>query len=181
MFIQKKFKDNKLFSCRIICSGRDASTGMHKNYTKTWRVPSYLTTKKEVEFELKKIEVEFEKEVDELSNGIIKTEDHTMFKDLALEWLNGILARNSQSYTYYTRAKGDLEVIIPFFEKFQIKQMSALEIQRFYDYLGKRTYTKEIVTTKNTLKKYIDILFETSGTMLDIDRLIDTCVYRGKQ
>lgn len=43
---ERKDKKGNLISYRLICSGKDMYSGKHKNYTKTWKIPTTLTGKK---------------------------------------------------------------------------------------------------------------------------------------
>lgn len=151
---ERKNKNGELISYRLICSGKDTYSGKHKNYTKTIKVQPNLS-KKETEHFLKKAQYEFEEEVEKLSKGIRTIENKIMFEDFANQWLDNILIRNPDSYTYYKGAKQHLSVIIPFFKDYQLKNIGPNLIQNFYDSLSANTYEKQIVIVKKSIKELI--------------------------
>ena len=106
-------KENKdingnLISYRLICSGRDAYSGKHKNYTKTWKIPIGITSKKEITHALNKAKYKFEEEVERLSCGIQIINENPLFEEFANEWLENILKRKEESYNYYKDSKEHL-------------------------------------------------------------------------
>ena len=122
MYSKEKFdKNGNLISYRLICSGKDPLTGEHVNYTKTWKIPTGLTGKKEIKFQLDKEKIKFEEECKRKSLGLQAIENNLLFENFANEWLERILIRNEESYSYYIRAKENLKTIIPFFKKIQLK------------------------------------------------------------
>lgn len=148
-------KNNQIISYRLICSGSDPLTGNHRNYTKTWKVPNGLSIK-EIKRELQQVELEFEKEVERLSNGIQVKENKIMFENFANEWLEEIIKYNPNSYSFYNRAKQNLKVIIPYFKNYLLTNISPILVQNFYNYLCTRTYTKQIATVKKSILDIID-------------------------
>ena len=156
MYIKpRKNKHNELISYRLICSGKDPYSGLHKNYTKTWKVPPNLT-KKELDHALKKVMFDFETEVEKLSSGQIVIEHDIMFVDFANQWLNNILNRNAESFTYYNTSKRHLQVILPYFQKYKLKNIGPDLIQNFYDYLSASTYEKNIVIVNKSINEFIN-------------------------
>lgn len=156
MFKQERYnKENQLISYRLICSGKDPNNGKHKNYTKTWKIPKYLNGKKEIEKELKKVEIAFEEEVEKISQGIHVVEQNIMFSDFAQEYLDGILLKNPQAYTYYHRVKQNLLIINPYFSKYSLKNITPKVVQDFFTYLANRTKTTEKVTVKSSFNELL--------------------------
>ncbi len=148
---ERKNKNGEIISYRLFYSGVDPKNNRPKVYTKTWKIPTKLTTKKEIQHELLKVQVEFEKESESISNGTKAEDNNIMFVDYANEWLNNILVRNPESYTYYIRAKENLKIINPYFSKYLLKNISPTLTQSFYDYLCNRTYKKQIVVVKKSI------------------------------
>ena len=148
-------KNGEIVSYRFFYSGKDPLTGKPKQYTKTWKIPKGLSHK-EVELERKKAELEFIKESEKKSIGIYVQENNITFEDFAAQWLNRILTRNEESYAYYVRAKSSIELINQHFGNCLLKQINPNMIQRFYDFLCERTYTKEIITVKKSLFDIIE-------------------------
>ncbi len=153
-------KENKdingnLISYRLICSGRDAYSGKHKNYTKTWKIPIGMISKKEISHALNKAKYEFEEEVEKLSNGIHIVDENPLFEEFANEWLENILRRKEESFNYYKDSKQHLKVIIPFFKNDRLKNIGPNKIQKFYDFLSGSTYEKQVVVVKKSIKELI--------------------------
>ena len=153
---ERKDKKGNLISYRLICSGKDMYSGKHKNYTKTWKIPTTLTGKKDIERALNKVKVEFQEEVERLSLGIQTQDKKVMFSDFANEWLENILKRNPDAYTYYKSSKQYLKIIIPYFAKYLINNIGPDLIQKFNDELASKTYKKQIVIVKNSINELIE-------------------------
>ena len=153
---QRKDKNGNLISYRLICSGKDTYSGKHKNYSRTFKITPDLTTKKEIDHALHKAMFDFEEEVARLSAGVRTIENKILFEDFAEQWLNNILVRSPNSYSYYNDAKNHLKVIIPFFKGYQLKNIGPNLVQDFYDSLSAKTYDKQIVIVKKSIKELID-------------------------
>ena len=147
-------KLGELISYRFYYSEKDIYTGKVKQYTKTWKVPNGLTNK-EIEFERKKVEFEFYKECEKKSLGTNIQDNNITFGEFSKQWLERILKRNEDSYSYYVQAENSLKVINQYFGNYLLKQISPLMIQKFYDYLCDRTYIKETVTVKKSIEELI--------------------------
>ncbi len=157
MFKQERYnKENQLISYRLICSGKDPNNGKHKNYTKTWKIPKYLNGKKEIEKELKKVEIAFEEEVEKISQGIRAIEQNKMFKDYAESFLQEKIDQKPDSYTYHKRIKDNLDIIIPYFEKFSIKNISPSIIQNFYNYISSRQKESQVIKVKQSINELLE-------------------------
>lgn len=152
---ERKDKNGNLISYRLICSGKDAYSGKHKNYTKTFKIDKNLTSKKEISHALDKAKYEFEEEVRKMSCGIHVVDENPLFEDYADEWLENILNRKQDSYNYYKDSKQHLKVIIPFFKNDRLKNIGPNKIQKFYDYLSGSTYDKQVVKVKQSIKELI--------------------------
>lgn len=143
-------KNGEVVSYRFFYSGKDPLTGKPKQYTKTWKVPKSLSHR-EIELERKKAELEFIRESEKKSIGIYVKENNITFAEFAEQWLNRILTRNEESYAYYVRAEQSIKLINEHFGQCLLKQINPNMVQKFYDYLCERTYTREIVTVKKSL------------------------------
>ena len=148
-------KGGEVVSYRFYYSGKDPMTGKPKQYTMTWKVPRGMTNK-EIELARKKAEIEFIKESEKKSNGTFVQESNITFEEFSTQWLNSILIRNEESYSYHVKAKGVLKILNEHFGRYQLKQINPSMVQRFYDFLCERTYTKEIVTVKSSIYELIE-------------------------
>ena len=151
---ENKDKYGNIISYRFHCSGKEPNTGKQKLYTNTWKVP-YGLSKKDIKHELIKAQLEFEKKVEKISLGLQVEENYIMFKDFAEQWLNEIMIRNDESYNYYVRSLDNLKVIIPFFEKYLLRNISPNLVQEFINHLCTRTYTKQIVKVKKSINELL--------------------------
>lgn len=147
-------KNGVIVSYRFFYNGKDSYTGKPKQYTKTWKVPKNLSNK-EIELERKKVELEFIKESEKKSLGTYIQESNITFGEFSKEWLERILKRNEESYSYYVQAENSLKIINQHFGHYQLKQISPAMIQKFYDYLCDRTYIKETITVKKSIEELI--------------------------
>lgn len=147
-------KKGEIISYRFYFSGKDPMTGKHKNYTKTWKVPKGLT-QKEIELERKKAEIEFINESEKKSNGVFVSENNIRFDEFAEQWLEEIKLREG-SYGSYASAKNHLGIILEWFGQYQLKNISPVLIQKFYNYLCTRTYSKTCVFVKKSIKELFD-------------------------
>lgn len=144
-------KNGEIISYRFHYSGKDPITGKHKQYTMTWKVPKGLS-QKEIELERKKVDIEFIKESEKKSNGVFVAESNITFGEFARQWLEEIRLREN-SYGSYTSAKNHLGIITEWFGNCPLKQISPMMIQKFYNYLCTRTYKRDIVIVKQSVKE----------------------------
>lgn len=151
---EKRNKYGELVSYRFYYNGKDPVTGKLKQYTKTWKVPRGLTGK-EIERERKKAELEFIKESEKKSEGSFIQESDMTFAEFAKQWQERILKRNEESYAYYAQAEYALKVLNEYFGRYLLRQITPSIVQRFYDYLCERTYTKYVVTVKRPVTDII--------------------------
>ena len=148
-------KNGDIISYRFFYSGKDPLTGQSKQYTQTWKVPKNLPNK-QIELERKKAEIDFIKECEKKSNGTFVQETNITFKEFAQQWLNRILTQNEEAYSYYVRAEYSLQTINEYFGNCLLRQINPSMVQKFYDYLCERTYTKEIVTVKKSILELVE-------------------------
>ena len=149
-------KNGEIISYRFFFSGKDFYTGKPKQYTKTWKIPIGLNNK-EIEFERKKFEYEFYKECEKKSLGTFIQDNNITFEEFSRQWLERILKRNEESFSYYVQAESSLKILNQYFGKYLLKQITPLIIQKFYDYLCDRTYIKETVTVKKSINDLITL------------------------
>ncbi len=148
-------KDKKtIISYRFYYTGKDPYTGQNKQYTMTWKVPKGLTNK-EIELERKKAEIDFIKESEKKSIGTYVQENNITFGEFSKQWLERILKRNGESYSYYVQAENSLKIINQHFGHYLLKQISPIMVQKFFDFLCDRTYTTETITVKKSIEELI--------------------------
>ena len=148
-------KNGEIISYRFFYSGKEPYTGKPKQYTKTWKVPKGLTHK-QVELERRKTEIEFINECEKKSIGTYVQDNNITFGEFSKQWLDRILTRNEDGYSYYARSEYALKIINKHFGNFILKQISPNMVQKFYDYLCERTYIKEVVTVKKSINELIE-------------------------
>lgn len=148
-------KNGDIISYRFFYSGKDPLTGQAKQYTRTWKVPKNLSNK-QVELERKRAEIDFIKECEKKSNGTFVQETNISFQEFAQQWLTRILTQNEEAYSYYVRAEYSLKTINEYFGSCLLRQINPSMVQKFYDYLCERTYTKEIVTVKKSILELVE-------------------------
>ena len=167
-------KNGEIISYRFFFSGKDFYTGKPKQYTKTWKIPIGLNNK-QIEFERKKFEYEFYKECEKKSLGTFIQDNNITFEEFSKQWLERILKRNEESFSYYVQAESSLKILNQYFGKYLLKQITPLIIQKFYDYLCDRTYIKETVTVKKSINDLITLnkLNKTRTAEDDLRRLRD--------
>jgi len=166
-------KDGDIISYRMFYSGVDPMTGKHKLYSNTWKVPKNLS-KKEIEQERKKAELEFVAECEKKSNGIFIQENNITFAEFANQWAERILFRNNDSYSYYVRAMETLKVLNAHFGSCLLKKISPIIVQKFYDWLCERTHTKEVITVKKSINELVEqkeLLKTAVANECGVDRL----------
>ena len=147
-------KNGELISYRFHFSGKDPLTGKFKQYTATWKVPQNLS-KKEIEVERKKFELEFVNECEKKSKGTFVTDENIRFGDFADQWLEEIKNRE-ESYGSYASAKNHLTIIKQCFGNYLLKNISPNVIQNFYNFICSRTYTKTYVFVKKSINELVN-------------------------
>ncbi len=156
----RKNKQGNVISYRFFYSGKDTCTGKNKQFTMTWKVPQGLT-KRELETQKETAYIDFRKECDKKLKGIFIEETNLTFGEYSSQWLERLLKINPDSYSYYAQAKNALKVINPYFGECLLTKITPLMVQRFYDYLCDRTYTKTTVTVKKSIEKNIQDTIES--------------------
>ena len=119
-------KNGEIISYRFFFSGKDFYTGKLKQYTKTWKIPIGLNNK-EIEFERKKFEYEFYKECEKKSLGTFIQDNNITFEEFSKQWLERILKRNEESFSYYI-------LYIPFIGEHLCKQQKKIKILLYRKY-----------------------------------------------
>ena len=148
-------KQGNVRGYKLVFSGKNPLTGKHKNYTKVWNYPQGLTESQK-SHALKKFEYEYGEYVRRVSAGLEVDEDNILFSDFANNWLENILKRNKESYSYYVRAKQNLAVILPFFKDVMLKAISPTMVQKFYDYICSRPLIRQQVVVKKSINALIE-------------------------
>lgn len=141
------------FECH--CSGKDASTRKNKVYVKTFIVPTELTGKKELAEYRLKVQIAFKEEVQALSTGTVEKPQKILFSDFAKQCAEEILVKRSQAYSYYRKFADQVTVINKRLGRFYLHELNQQIIDDFLLFLCTRTYTKETITVKESLKPLI--------------------------
>jgi len=134
------------------CSGKDKITLKNKVYVKTFRVPSELKGVKEIEAFRMKCQTEWKDEVLQISRGLVnKKKQNIKFRDFAREWVENILVRSSDSYSYYTGSLERLKVLEERLSGYYIHEMNQIIIQDFCYWLCSRTFTRKTATVTTSI------------------------------
>ena len=152
---ENKNKDGQVISIRFFCAGKDPLTQKNKTYGKTFKIPKNLT-KKELENEKLKFEVDFRDEVRKKSLGLSQATQNISFIDFSEKWLQSIITRNKKAHCHYQKSKNDLKVIQPYFQKYTLQQINPNIIQDFYDYICDRSRIKEVVRVKKSISQLLE-------------------------
>ncbi len=143
-------------SFELHCSGKDAYTKEYKVYVKRIKVPKELTGKKEIEKFRLQCQVEYKEKVEKLSKGILSYEDKKIsFCDYAEQWVERIMLYNKEAYNHYMHGKRNLTIYREHFGRFTLAEMTLPVIQNFCDWLCTRTYKKETIIVKESLRDVI--------------------------
>ena len=156
MYIEEIFNKNNELSFELRASGKNPYTKQYKVYVTTIKVPSNLTKKKEIEQFKKKCEIEWQQEVDKRSKGIRYIKDEkVIFCDYAEMWVEDIIRHEKDAYNHYIRCKNNLEIFKEKFGLLTLQELTLPVVQEFCDWLCDRTYKKEIITVKKSIKEVI--------------------------
>lgn len=156
MHIREKRNKNNELSIELRASGKNPLTKEYKAYVTTIKVPSNLTKKKEIEQFKKKCEIEWQQEVDKMSKEIRYIHDEkVVFCDYAEMWVEDIIRYKKDVYNHYVRSKNNLEIFKEKFGLLTLQELTLPVVQEFCDWLCDRTYKKEIITVKKSIKEVI--------------------------
>ena len=143
-------------SFELHCSGKDAYTKKYKVFVKRIKVPKELTGKKEIEKFRLQCQVEYKEKVEKLSKGILSFEDKKIsFYDYAEQWVERIKLYNKEAYNHYIHSKYNLKIFKEKFGRFTLAEMTLPIIQNFCDWLCTRTYKKDTIIVKESLRATI--------------------------
>ncbi len=156
MFVKETKNKRGELRFELHCSGKDAYTKKYKVYVKTFIVPKELTGTRAIEKFRIQCQVDFKNEVEKLSKGEISYNDKkTFFYDYAEQWVEKIKIRNKESYNHYMHSKLNLKVFKEHFGRLTLAEMTLPVIQHFCDWLCIRTYKKETIIVKESLRDVI--------------------------
>lgn len=141
------------FECH--CSGKDPDTRKNKVYVRTFTVPNELTGKKELAEYRLKVQIEFKEEVQALSTGAVEKPQKILFSDFAKQCAEEILVKRSQAYSYYRKFADQVAVINKRLGRFYLHELNQQIVDSYLLYLCKRTYQKETITVKESLRPLI--------------------------
>lgn len=166
MHVKEIYNSKNELSLELHCSGKDALTKKFKVYVKRFKVPKELKSKKELEQFRLNCQLEYKKEVELKSKGILYVENvNISFCDYADSWLEKMLIYNKEALNHYSNCKGHMKVFREKFGLCTLQEMTLPVIQKFCDWLCQRTYQKEVVTVKESLR---DLIKERKLTFVQI-------------
>ena len=156
MFVKEKVNKKGETSFELHCSYKDPFTKEYKQKVQTYLVPSDLRTKKEIaEFRLT-CQLELKNEVDKIVKGVLTNDGKKIyFIDYATKWVEDIIRYNKESYLHYSRCKNSLPIFKEKFGLLTLEEMTLPIIQNFCDWLCERTYKKETIVVKKSIRDVI--------------------------
>ena len=153
MCVYPRYNKRNELSFEMHCSGKDAYTKKYKVYIKTVKVPLELKGKKEIEDFSLKCQLEWKKEVERKSKGLLCYEDNKIsFSEYATKWVERIIIYNKEAYSHYARSLSNLKVLKQHFGLLTLNEMTQPVIQNFCDWLCTRTYKQEAIIVKQSLR-----------------------------
>lgn len=155
MYVDERRNRFNELSFVLRCSGKDPLTRKPKVYVKTFKVPSELKGKKEIEAFRMQIQVEWKSEVAKLSANAIAPNGKILFIDFARRYVEHIIVADPQAYNHYVTCKSHLKILEDKLGAYKLSELTPQIIQNFYDWLGVRTYKKSKVTVKASLRGFI--------------------------
>ena len=147
-------KNGELVSFHIWCNYKDPLSQKFKQNVKSYKIPSNLKGKKEIDAFRLQCQLDLKKQTETLANGIVnKPKEDMGFYEFAEHWVETILIRNKQSYSHYNRCKGYLKIFKDKLGKYTLRGLNQIVVQEFCNWLCVRTYTKESITVKQSIKQ----------------------------
>ena len=147
-------KNGELVSFHIWCSYKDPLSKKYKQNVKSYKIPNNLKGKKELDAFRLQCQLDLKEQTERLANGILNKPAEDMgFYEFAEKWVENILIRNKQSYSHYNRCKGYLKIFKEKLGKYTLKGLNQLIVQEFCYWLCKRTYKKETIIVKQSIKQ----------------------------
>lgn len=157
MHVEKVYNKRGELSFRLYCSGKDTRPNRksdYRLYVTTCHVPPECRTKKDIETFRYQCQLDWKKEVDRRSQGLSYQEsDKIKFCDYAEQWVENIMIYNNEGYNYYSRCKSNLKIFKEKFGRYTLQEMTLPVIQNFCNWLCTRTYKKETITVKKSIKE----------------------------
>ena len=111
MYVDERRNRFNELSFVLRCSGKDPLTRKPKVYVKTFKVPSELKGKKEIEAFRMQIQVEWKSEVAKLSANAIAPNGKILFIDFARRYVEHIIVADPQAYNHYVTCKSHLKIL----------------------------------------------------------------------
>ncbi len=153
MSIKKVYNKRGELSFQLYGSGKDPYTKEYKVYPKRFKVPKELTKQKDIDKFRMQIQVEWKEKVEQLSKGILSyTDKKICFCDYAEQWVERLRLYNKEGYNHYAHCKLHLKTFKEHFGRFTLAEMTLPVIQHFCDWLCTRTYKKETIIVKESLR-----------------------------
>ncbi|MCL2540255.1 MAG: tyrosine-type recombinase/integrase [Firmicutes bacterium] len=170
--VKRKNSKGNVYAFRFFVNGKDPETQAHKLYSKVWKIPiEILNDNEAIKNAKKKAMREYEDYVEEASKGIVVKiiNENVKFIEYAEEWAERILIKNPSGFNYYIRAKEALKLFKKEFPaNLLIRNLTPTMIQKFYDWLCTRTYTKNIVFVKEEIAELDKIIEDKKLKVKDI-------------
>ncbi|MBQ8909127.1 MAG: site-specific integrase [Clostridia bacterium] len=158
MHVKEVYNKRNELSFELHCSGKDPLTKKYKVFVKTFKVPLDLKGKKEIEQFRLQCQIEYKKEVDKKSKGLCFQQDEKVFfYDYAEKWVEDIIRYKKDAYNHYARSKSNLKVFKDKFGLYTLQEITLPVVQNFCDWLCERTYKKETIVVKKTIKEVMKV------------------------
>lgn len=170
MHVDEKYNSKGQLRFVLFCSGKDLLSQKNKVFVKTYAVPSHLTSKKEIEQFRMQCQIEWKEIVNKKSNFIYE-KPNISFYDYAEIWVEDIIKNNPTAYHHYTTCKSNLRIFKEKFGKSLLKNINLPVIKEFSKWLNNRSYKKETVIIKNSIKPILNeknLSIEKAAKLCDI-------------
>lgn len=160
MYVKERYDKKGNLKLEMHCSMKNQFDSMTKSKNKyfqkvkTFTVPDYLKTKKEIEKYSLECQIKFKDEIDKMQNGIFLDND-VLFITYAEKYVEDIIKYKKDSYNHYASCKGNLMFLKEKFGNIKLKDMSLPVVKKFCDWLSERTYIKESYIVKEDLMPII--------------------------
>jgi len=159
IYPHKKDRNNNIISYRFGVYEFDPLICQKRKFTEVWKLPQHLIGLKEKEYEHELLKAYLTYKDSVKNKAYIapeETNDNILFMDYAREWVERIMVKSPEGYSYYNGAVRQLKLFENHFNNIPLKHMTAVRIQKFYDWLC----TRKKITTTVTVKKSIQELFD---------------------
>ncbi len=164
---------SELTGFKFFASGKNPKNGKNKIYTKTWKIPKGISSKKELDKQLTKAKLSFEEEIEKITYGKTIFSDNTMFIDYAESYGDNLKSKIG-SYTYYEKWQRCMPIFKEYLSIYKLKELNKQIIRNFYKDISKRTYIKRSIIVKKSIYELIEhnkLKIESIAKDIGINRL----------